>query len=121
VVIGRYAARWPIEVGIVLQDARQVFGAGQARNRLAAACTAPSRSPGLPEHRDPLYATAGYYADVTEHRAPRYPDQGRAINRRHDCQAPPRPHRREISASSPAEPTLAEIHTVQLAWEGTAA
>lgn len=34
-VIERYAARWPIEVAI--EDAKQVFGTGQARNRLAAA------------------------------------------------------------------------------------
>jgi hypothetical protein len=31
----RYAARWSTEVAI--QDARQVFGAGQARNRTARA------------------------------------------------------------------------------------
>ena len=34
-VIERYAARWSIEVAI--EDARQVFGAGQARNRTARA------------------------------------------------------------------------------------
>jgi hypothetical protein len=34
-VIERYAARWSIEVAI--EDARQVFGAGQARNRTACA------------------------------------------------------------------------------------
>src|SRR5205823_400853 len=34
-VIQRYAARWSIEVAI--EDARQVFGAGQARNRTARA------------------------------------------------------------------------------------
>ena len=34
-MIERYAARWQIEVAI--EDARQIFGAGQARNRLAAA------------------------------------------------------------------------------------
>ena len=42
-VIDRYASRWSIEVAV--EDAKQVFGAGQARNRLAARCTAPSRSP----------------------------------------------------------------------------
>ena len=35
-VIERYAARWQIEVAI--EDARQIFGAGQARNRLAGHC-----------------------------------------------------------------------------------
>ena len=34
-VIERYAARWAIEVAI--EDAKQLFGAGQARNRTAAA------------------------------------------------------------------------------------
>ncbi len=34
-VIERYAARWAIEVAI--EDAKQIFGAGQARNRTAAA------------------------------------------------------------------------------------
>ncbi len=34
-VIERYASRWSIEVAI--EDARQVFGAGQARNRTARA------------------------------------------------------------------------------------
>ena len=101
-VIGRYAARWPIQVGIVLQDARQVFGAGQARNRLAAAVhrTIPFTL-ACQSIATLSYATAGYYADVTEHRALRYPDKGRAINRLIDCQAPPRPDRREISASAP--------------------
>jgi hypothetical protein len=32
-VIGRYAARWSIEVAI--EDAKQEFGTGQARNRTA--------------------------------------------------------------------------------------
>jgi hypothetical protein len=34
-MIERYAARWSIEVAI--EDARQLFGAGQARNRTARA------------------------------------------------------------------------------------
>jgi hypothetical protein len=34
-VIERYAARWAIEVAI--EDAKQIFGTGQARNRTAAA------------------------------------------------------------------------------------
>jgi hypothetical protein len=40
-VIERYASRWPIEVAT--EDARQVLGAGQARNRTVAAVerTAP--------------------------------------------------------------------------------
>jgi hypothetical protein len=34
-VIERHAARWPIEVAI--EDAKQIFGAGEARNRVACA------------------------------------------------------------------------------------
>jgi hypothetical protein len=34
-VIERYASRWSIEIAI--EDAKQVFGTGQARNRTAAA------------------------------------------------------------------------------------
>ena len=66
--IERYAARWSIEVAI--QDARQVFGAGQARNRTARAVerTVPSQlacqarlrapallpsSPGCPSQHQP--------------------------------------------------------------------
>ena len=124
-VIGRYAARWPIEVGIVLQDARQVFGAGQARNRLAAAVhrTIPFTL-ACQSIATLSYATAGYHtADVTEHRAraPRY--RTRAEPSTADMIAK---LRRVLIAAKyrpvhPAEPTLAEIHAVQLAWEGTAA
>jgi hypothetical protein len=50
-VIERYAARWSIEVAI--EDAKQVFGAGQARNRTANAVrrTALSSSPAKPSPR----------------------------------------------------------------------
>jgi hypothetical protein len=68
-VTGRYAARWPIEVAI--QDAKQLFGAGQARNRLAAAVhrtlpfTLACQSLAIL-----WYATAGHHpGDVDEHRA----------------------------------------------------
>jgi hypothetical protein len=65
----RYASRWSIEVAI--EDARQVFGAGQARNRTARAveralpfqlaCQAIATC---------WYATAGHDpADVADHRA----------------------------------------------------
>jgi hypothetical protein len=71
-VIERYAARWSIEVAI--EDARQVFGAGQARNRtaravertvpFALACQAIATC---------WYATAGHDpADTGDHRAPWY-------------------------------------------------
>src|SRR6266568_4730575 len=64
-VIERYAARWAIEVAI--EDAKQLFGTGQARNR-----------------------TARAVERALVHR------QDRAVHRRHDRQAPPRHHRRQI-------------------------
>jgi hypothetical protein len=44
-LIERYAARWPIEQAFA--DARNILGAGEARNRTrrAAPPSAPSRSP----------------------------------------------------------------------------
>ena len=67
-VIERYAARWSIEVAI--EDSKQIFGAGQARNRTARAvrrtipfqlaCQALAMT---------WYATAGHDpADISEHR-----------------------------------------------------
>ncbi len=87
-VIERYAARWPIEVAT--EDAGQIFGAGQARNRPAAAVhrTVPfipegagpcQGVPGLPE---PGHALAGHRRAPSRRRgrAPRprslVPDQG---------------------------------------------
>jgi Transposase DDE domain len=68
-VIERYAARWSIEVAI--EDARQVFGAGQARNRTARAVerTVPFQL-ACQAITACWYATAGHDpADVDEHRA----------------------------------------------------
>ena len=97
-VIERYAARWAIEVAI--EDAKQLFGIGQARNRTAAAV----------ERTIPFmlacqaiaicwYATVGHHPADTEARradAPLVHLQGRAVDRRHDREAPPRHHRRQI-------------------------
>jgi len=76
-VIARYAGRWSIEVAI--EDAKQVFGAGQARNRLAGAVrrTVPFQL-ACQSLAVTWYATAGHDpADVTEHRnrAPWYRDK----------------------------------------------
>ncbi len=121
-VIERYAARWP---EVAIEDAKQIFGAGQAHNRLAAAVhrTVPF-TPGLPE---PGRA-------VVRHR--------RAPSRRRGRPPCPRPWyrtkaepstadmiaklRRVLIAAKyrpvrPSEPTPAEIHTVQLAWAAVAA
>ena len=68
-VIERYAARWSIEVAF--EDARQVFGAGQARNRTARAVRATIPFTLACQTLAILwYATAGHDpADVDEHRA----------------------------------------------------
>ena len=66
-VIQRYAARWSIEVAI--EDARQVFGAGQARNRTARAVerTVPFQL-ACQAIATTWYATAGHDpADVADH------------------------------------------------------
>lgn len=67
-VIERYAARWSIEVAI--EDSKQVFGSGQARNRTAAAVRHP---PGLggssritPNHRDVCAVRANGVAGLAE-------------------------------------------------------
>jgi hypothetical protein len=68
-VIKRYAARWSTEVAI--EDARQVFGAGQARNRTARAVerTIPFQL-ACQALATTWYATAGHRpADVADHRA----------------------------------------------------
>jgi Transposase DDE domain len=54
-VIERYASRWSIEVAV--EDAKQLFGTGQARNRRRAHRPVPDRLPGnrhpLVRHRRP--------------------------------------------------------------------
>ena len=122
-VIERYAARWSIEVAI--EDARQVFGAGQARNRTARAV----------EHTIPFqlacqaittcwYATAGHDpADVADHRARAPWHAGKAQPSTADIAAK---LRRVIiaarfKASRPDQPAPEEISILRLAWEDAAA
>ncbi len=97
-VIERYAARWAIEVAI--EDAKQLFGIGQARNRTAAAvertipfmlacqaiaiCWYATARPPPRRHRGPPSGRTLVHL------------QGRAVDRRHDREAPPRHHRRQI-------------------------
>ena len=101
-VIERYAARWSVEVAI--EDAKQVFGSGQARNRTARAVRATIPFTLTCQTLAILwYATAGHDpADVDEHRAraPWYVTKAEPFDRRHDRQAPARPDRREIPAAS---------------------
>jgi hypothetical protein len=70
-LIERYASRWSIKVAV--EDARQVFGAGQARNRTARAVerTVPFQL-ACQAVTTCWYATAGHNpAEVADHRAPR--------------------------------------------------
>ena len=68
-MIERYASRWSIEVAV--EDAKQIFGAGQARNRLPAAVHRTLPFTLACQSITVLwYATAGHHpADVAEHRA----------------------------------------------------
>ena len=122
-VIERYAARWSIEVAF--EDARQVFGAGQARNRTARAVRNTIPFTLTCQALAILwYATAGHDpADIDEHRAraPWYATKTEpstadmtAKLRRVLIAAKFRPHR-------PDQPTPAEISAIRLAWETPAA
>lgn len=122
-VIARYAARWSIEVAV--EDAKQIFGAGQARNRLATAVhrtipfTLACQSIAVA-----WYATAGHHpADVTEHRARAPWYRTKAEPSTADMIAK---LRRVLIAAKyrpvqPTTPTPAEIHAITLAWEAAAA
>ena len=110
---------------VAVEDAKQIFGAGQARNRLA---TAVHRTLPFTLARQTIatlwYATAGHHpADVAERRdrAPWYTTKTEpstadmiAKLRRVLIAAKYRP-------AHPGGPTPEEIHTVRLAWEGIAA
>ena len=118
-VIERYAARWSIEVAI--EDAKQLFGTGQARNRTAAAV----------ERTIPFmlacqalavcwYATAGHHpADAEARRldAPWYTSKTEPSTADMTAKL-----RRVIIAAKfkrlrPDQPEPAEIHAIRLAWE----
>jgi DDE superfamily endonuclease len=122
-VVERYSYRWSIEVAI--EDSKQVFGVGQTRNRvkLAVERTVPF---GLACQTlaTVWYATAGHDpADVEAHRerAPWY------TAKRHPSTADLAAKLRRVLIAAkfrggcPGEPTQAEIHAIQLAWETEAA
>jgi hypothetical protein len=117
-VTERYAARWSIEVAI--EDARQVFGTGQARNRTARVVerTVPFQL-ACQAIATVWYATAGHHpADIDAHRAraPWYATKSQpstadmlAKLRRVLIAA-------KFRASWPGQPTLEEIHAIR--WPG---
>ena len=122
-VIERYAARWSVEVAI--EDAKQVFGAGQARNRTARAVerTVPFQL-ACQAAAVTWYATIGHDpADVDGHRAraPWYTSKAQPSTadmagklRRVIIAA-------RFRASRPDRPTPEEINIIRLAWEDLAA
>ena len=122
-LIERYASRWSIETAI--EDAKQVFGTGQARNRTAQAVrrTVPFEL-ACQSIAITWYATAGHHpADVDGHRAraPWYTTKVRPSTadmtgklRRVLIAARFKPSRTD-------QPTREEIHAIRLAWEDAAA
>jgi hypothetical protein len=122
-VVERYAARWSIEVAI--EDAKQLLGVGQARNRVARAVqrTVPF---GLACQTLAVcwYATAGHDpSDVTDHRrrAPwytskTYPSTADMLTKLRRVLIATR-----FRLTRPEQPTPAELHTIRLAWEDPAA
>jgi DDE superfamily endonuclease len=122
-VIERYASRWSIEVAI--EDAKQVFGTGQARNRTARAVErAVPFQLACQAIAGCWYATIGHDpADVADHRtrAPWYKTKAQPSTadmagklRRVIIAA-------RFRASRPDQPTPEEINVIRLAWEDLAA
>jgi hypothetical protein len=122
-VIERYASRWAIEVAI--EDSKQVFGCGQARNRAAAAVerTLPFQLT-CQAIAITWYATAGHHpadVDARRLRAPWYRGKtepstaGMAAKLRRVLTAA------RFNPSRRDQPTCEEIHAIRLAWEDAAA
>lgn len=122
-LVERYASRWSIEVAI--EDAKQITGVGQARNRVPKAVerTVPF---GLIASTLVIcwYASAGYHSDDVEGvraLSPWYRDKTQPSVADMHAKL-----RRVIIAAqfrrTDTEPaTPAEIHTMRLAWAGIAA
>ena len=115
-IVERYTAHWSMEV--TLEDAKQIFGVGQAHNRTALAVT---RTVAFGLACQTLttvwYATAGHHPDdVTEHRAPWY------RTKRHPSTADMLAKLRHVLITTrfrptrPAPPTPTKLHTIRLTW-----
>jgi hypothetical protein len=122
-VIQRYASRWSIEVAI--EDAKQIFGTGQARNRTAAAVRRTVPFELTCQSLAMLwYATAGHHpahADNHRARAPWY----RTKSQPSTADMIAKPRRVLIAAkfrsSHRDQPTPEEIQVIRLAWETSTA
>lgn len=118
-VIERYAARWSIEVAI--EDAKQIFGTGQARNRTAAAVerTVPFQI-ACQAAAVTWYATAGHdSADLHERRAlaPWYTSKAEPATADMAAKLRRVIIAARFRASRPDQPTPQEIAVLRLAWE----
>jgi DDE superfamily endonuclease len=122
-IIERYASRWSIEVAI--EDSKQLFGTGQARNRTAAAVerTVPFEL-ACQAVAVTWYATAGHDpADLHERRsaAPWYTTKAEPSTADMTAKLRRVIIAARFKASRPDQPTPAEISTLRLAWEDLAA
>ncbi|MDT4993020.1 MAG: hypothetical protein QOH97_2912 [Actinoplanes sp.] len=121
--MGRYAARWAIEVTFF--DTRQTLGVGQARNRTAQAVT---RTWAFGMYVCTIvmlwYTVSGHRSQVVNDRCihapwhlsetdPSFADMLTALRR---ASSPP-----DLWGSRAAQPTNAEIRQVQRAWAFAAA
>jgi hypothetical protein len=118
-VIERYAARWSIEIAI--EDAKQIFGTGQARNRTARAVerTVPFQI-ACQAAAVTWYATAGHDpADLHERRAlaPWYASKAEPATADMAAKLRRVIIAARFRATRPDQPTPQEIAVIRLAWE----
>jgi hypothetical protein len=118
-VIERYASRWSIEIAI--EDSKQLFGTGQARNRTAAAVerTVPFQI-ACQAVTVTWYATAGHDpADLHERRAraPWYTSKAEPATADMTAKLRRVIIAARFKASRPDQPTPQEISLLRLAWE----
>ncbi|HEU5397747.1 MAG TPA: transposase, partial [Gammaproteobacteria bacterium] len=122
-VIERYVSRWSIEVAI--EDSKQVFGAGQARNRTARAVerTVPFQL-ACQAITTCWYAAAGHDpAGVADHRAraPWYTSKTQPSTADMAAKLRRVIIAARFKASRPDQPTPEEISVLRLAWADAAA
>jgi DDE superfamily endonuclease len=121
-VIEQYASRWSIEIAI--EDSKQLFGAGQARNRTAAAVerTVPFQL-ACQAVAVTWYATAGHDpADLHERRvlSPWYTSKAEPATADMAAKLRRVLIAARFKASRPDQPTPQEISLLRLAWEDAA-
>jgi hypothetical protein len=121
-VIERYASRWSIEVAI--EDSKQIFGTGQARNRTASAVerTVPFQI-ACQAAAVTWYATVGHDpADLHERRSlsPWYASKAEPATADMAAKLRRVIIAARFKASRPEQPTPQEIAVLRLAWEDAA-